>query len=243
MTTPRPLMFYELAPYYDRLLEGKDYRSEVRRLEELARRYSRSSGTSWLDVACGTGRHLEHLRARHSVAGVDRSPEMLKVARRRLPGVPLYRADMRTFRLPQTFDVVSCLFGAIGNIQSERALRATVQNFARHLKPGGLLMLEPWIDPTRFQVGMLRLMQYDDPATKVVRLAFSRRRGARSVTQTHYLVGERGRGLRHWTEFDPRLMVAYPRLREMMEAAGLRTKLVSRGLGTGRPLFLGYRPP
>ena len=56
MTTPRPLMFYELAPYYDRLLEGKDYRSEVRRLEELARRYSRSSGTSWLRSLTGEAR-------------------------------------------------------------------------------------------------------------------------------------------------------------------------------------------
>jgi ubiquinone/menaquinone biosynthesis C-methylase UbiE len=242
MSSQEPLMFHELAPFYDRLLAGKNYRAEARRLEELARRFCRSGGDTWLDIACGTGRHLEYLRSRHRVMGLDRSREMLRVARVRLPGVRLVRADMRTFRLPQRFDVISCLFGAIGNVLTELATRQTIENFAAHVKPGGLLILEPWIDPAEFRVGMLRLMTYDDPSTKAVRLAFSRRRGNRSLTYTHFLVAEEGQGMRHWEEEDVRQMVPYPRLEEMIRHAGLRPRSVQRGLETGRPLLLGLRP-
>ena len=242
MSSRGPLMFYELAPFYDRLLEKKDYRSESRRLEELARKYGRSGGNAWLDVACGTGRHLRYLRARYRVTGLDRSPDMLKVARRRLPGVPLVRDDMQTFRLRQRFDVLSCLFGAIGNVPTEAGYQETVTNFANHLKPGGLLIVEPWIDPEEFRVGYLRLMEHEDPSTKVVRLAYSDRRGNRSITRTHYLVGEVGKGMRHLEEVDVRRMVPHARLEDMIRLGGLQPKVVRRGLGTGRPLYLGLRP-
>jgi ubiquinone/menaquinone biosynthesis C-methylase UbiE len=235
-------MFHELAPFYDRFLEEKDYRGEVRRLDELARKHGRSRGRTWLDVACGTGRHLEFLRATHDVTGLDRSPEMLRVARQRLPRVALVRGDMRTFRLPRRYDVISCLFGAIGNVPTEQGVQQTLLNFANHLKPGGLLILEPWIDPEEYHVGFLRLMKYDDPSVKLVRLAFSDRRGNRSISRTHYLVGERGRGMRHQEEVDVRRMVPYRTLAEMIRRAGLRTVMVRRGLETGRSLFLGLRP-
>ena len=67
------------------------------------------SARSLLDVACGTGKHLEHLQHHYRVAGVDISPAMLDVARRRLPGVPLHVGDMVDFELGRTFDVVTCL--------------------------------------------------------------------------------------------------------------------------------------
>ena len=207
MRSHEPLMFHELAPFYDRLLAGKDYRSETRRLEDLVHRYLRSDGREWLDVACGTGRHLELLRHKYSVTGLDRSAPMLAMARQRLPGIPLVRGEMQSFRLPGRFDVVTCLFGAIGNVTSFVGTQATIDNFARHLRPGGLLILEPWIDPSECRVGMLHLMQYEDPSTKVVRLAYSGRKGNCTVTRTHYLIGEQGSGLRHLRETDPRLMV------------------------------------
>ncbi|HUI38753.1 MAG TPA: methyltransferase domain-containing protein, partial [Thermoplasmata archaeon] len=77
--------FYQLAKYYDPLNDWKDYRAESRRLIALARRWGRPQSTSWLDVACGTGRHLEFLRQRYATVGVDASPDMLRIARRRLP--------------------------------------------------------------------------------------------------------------------------------------------------------------
>jgi SAM-dependent methyltransferase len=242
LTAARPLMFYELAKYYDAFVEDKDYREESRRLEAVARRYCRSGGRSWLDVACGTARHLEYLRREHSVVGVDGSAEMLRVARRRLPKVRLLRADMRTFRLDRSFDVVSCTFAAVGHLATEHDLRVAFTNFARHLKPGGVAIVEPWIDPALFRPGFLHLMKHDGRSVVLVRLSHSSRRGHHSVLRIHYLVGEPSRGVRHLEETEVGLMVSRRRLRELMQDAGLVPRFLPRGLRAGRGLLVGTKP-
>jgi SAM-dependent methyltransferase len=236
-------MFHNLARYYDSFVAEKDYRAEVRRLEELVRQFGRSGGNSWLDVACGTGRHLAYLRRRHSVAGIDLSAAMLRVARRRLPGVPLYRGDIRHFRLPRTFDVVTCLFGTIGHIGSERELRAAFRNLANHLRPGGVAIVEPWIDPDRFRDGMIHLMTYVSPTTALARLTYSTRRGRHSILRSHYLIGEEHRGVRHLQETDATgLLLSQRRLVQLMESSGLSARFIHRGLRPGFGLLLGVRP-
>lgn len=241
MTEPGPLMFHELAPLYDRFLSGKDYRCESDRLVTLARQYGRSGGNSWLDVACGTGRHLEFLRRNYSVMGVDVSPEMLRVARQRLPEVRLVRADMRTFRLGRSFDVVSCLFGAVGHLRTEHDLGVTFANFARHLNPGGVALVEPWIDPREFRPGFLHLMTHESASSTLVRLAHSARRGNHSLTRIHYLVGQPSIGVRHLEETDVGLMVSRRRLGELMAEAGLVPRFLERGLRPGRGVLVGTK--
>ena len=242
MTPPESLQFYRLAGSYDAMNARKDYRSEVGQLEAIARQFGRSGGRAWLDVACGTGRHLEFLRRNHTVRGVDLSPEMLRVARGRLPGVPLTIADMRSFRLEQQFDVVTCLFSAIGHLHTERDLERTFANFARHLKPGGVAIVEPWIDPTDFHREMIHLVTHQDPAGTFVRLAYSRRRGDHSVIRYHYLIGEPGRGIRHFEETDIGLLVSRQRLVQIMARTGLRARFLRRGLPSGRGLLVGIKP-
>ena len=59
-------------------------RAEKRLLDRLARP---PPGESGLDFGCGTGRYLEWLHAKGlRVTGVDASPDMIMVARRRLAG-------------------------------------------------------------------------------------------------------------------------------------------------------------
>lgn len=241
MPRAQPLMFHRLAPYYDQLYGGKNYASEARFLEGLVRRLARSRGRSWLDVACGTGRHLSYLRRHYEVAGVDASREMLREARRRLPGVPLVLGDMRDFRLARTFDVVSCLFSAIGHLKSERDLEATFANFARHLNPGGIAIVEPWIDPTEFRPGHIHLVTDQGPTVTVARMASASRRGNRSAIHYHYLIGKRGHGVEYLEEVDRGLLVSRNRLVELMDRAGLAARFRQSGLPTGRGLLVGVK--
>lgn len=240
--TSGPLMFHRLAGYYDLLVGDKDYRAECRRLETLARRFGRSGGRSWLDVACGTGRHLEFLRHEYEVTGIDRSPQMLRVARRRLPGIRLLRRDMRTFHLDESFDVVSCLFSAIGHLQTDREVGAAFANFARHLKPGGVVIVEPWIDPAIFRSGHVHLVSKRDGPVLVARMSHSTRRGAHSLVHYHYLIGRLGRGVRHFEGTDVGWMVPPRRLVDLLRRAGLRARFVRNGLTPGRGLLIGQKP-
>jgi len=240
--TPARRMYRDLAPFYDLQYSRKDYPGEVRQLEKLVRRFGRSGGGDWLDVACGTGRHLEILRRHHLCTGVDASPQMLRVARRRLPGVRLVRGDMRTFRLERQFDVVSCLFSAVANLHSEQALTRAFANFARHLRPGGVAIVEPWILPSRAKPGHLHLLIRQDPGVTFVRLAQSRVQGRRTVIQYRYLIGEPGRGIRYLAETDRSLMVDAERLQDLMRRSGLRPRFLARGFTSDRGLLLGVKP-
>lgn len=111
-----------------------------------------------LDLACGTGAALFHLRARcrERVVGVDLSEGMLAQARARLQGAPgsarveLLRADL--LALPEAlagqFDAVT-LFGAFGHILEQDEPRL-VDAVARCLRPGGRFLFvtaeppSPW---------------------------------------------------------------------------------------------------
>jgi ubiquinone/menaquinone biosynthesis C-methylase UbiE len=234
-------MFHRLAPYYEDLAGEKDYARESRFLESLVERVRGSRGRTWLDVACGTGRHLSFLRHRYSVTGIDISPEMLRIARRRLPGVRLSLGDMRNFRFGKTFDVVSCLYSAIGHLKTERDLEATFANVARHLKPGGVALIEPWIDPIEFRPGYTHVLARKGPAVAVARMSFSSLRVRRSAVHYHYLIGAPGHRIEHFEEVDLGLLVPRSRLLELASTVGLSARFVQKGLTPGRGLLVGLR--
>jgi ubiquinone/menaquinone biosynthesis C-methylase UbiE len=233
--------FHELAKYYDALNDWKDYRAETRVLEAIARRYGRRGKTTWLDVACGTGRHLEYLSRSHFTTGVDGSRDMLRQARRRLPRVRLVLGDMRTFRLRRQFDVVSCLFSAIGHLDAKADVRRAFANFARHVKDGGVVIVEPWIAPDSFRPGAVHLRAHQRPDLTVARMAFSRRRGNHSRIHYHFLIGEPGRAIRHVEEIDHGLLLSPKELQGLMRSVGLRPHFLPRGLTRGRGVLVGVK--
>ena len=88
-------MFTKTAAFYDLIYHWKDYPAEADKLAAFIQQHKRSSGSTLLDVGCGTGKHLEHLRTRYTCEGIDLDPELLRIARERLPDLPLHRADVR----------------------------------------------------------------------------------------------------------------------------------------------------
>src|ERR1700694_309519 len=87
-------MFRNSAHVYDLIYEasGKDYAAEARDLNQQIKDRA-PDAVSLLDVACGTGGHLVHLRQWYDVVGVDLDPGMLEVAHGRLPDTALFEAD------------------------------------------------------------------------------------------------------------------------------------------------------
>jgi SAM-dependent methyltransferase len=179
--------FRQSARVYDALCRHKDYAAATVVLREILQRVV-PHAASLLDVACGTGRHLEHLRSHFRVEGLDLSPEMLQIARSRCPGIPFHEGSLVDFRLADTFDVVTCLFGSIGYALTLENMRRAFHTMARHLKPGGVLVVEPWLSPDRFVSGRLVFDSVDDPDFKVARMYVTRREERISVFESDYLV-------------------------------------------------------
>jgi hypothetical protein len=76
---------------------------------------------------------------------------------------------MTSFDLGREYDVVTCLFSAIGHVISEERLGAAVRAMARHVRPRGLVVIEPFIDPSEFRPGHLSVEQGSDGDARVVR--------------------------------------------------------------------------
>lgn len=102
-------------------------------------------GARILDVPCGQGRHAHLLaEAGYDVDGLDYSAKLLAVARKRGTGPNLRytKGDMR--KLPgkwtKRFDAVLNLFTSFGFFAHPADDSRVVEEFARVLKPGGLLV-------------------------------------------------------------------------------------------------------
>ncbi len=131
--------YHWLALYYDQLFT---FRSSF----DAARRHVLGpilpSVRTACDLACGTGTTaVEFARAGIGMAGVDLSPTMCRLARRkaREAGVPLQvlHADMRSFRLPEPVDLVTCEYDALNHVPRKGDLDRVAKAVARALKPGG----------------------------------------------------------------------------------------------------------
>ena len=169
--------FIRSARVYDALNARKDYRQATRTLMQIVR-HAVPDARSLLDVGCGTGRHLEHLRGRLDVEGLDLSRQMLAIARKRSPGVRFRQGTLVDFDLHRRFDVVTCLFGSIGYAKTLEGLRKAVRCMAHHLRPDGVLIVEPWVTPGRFITGRVVFDRVDDGDLKVARMYVTKRKGS-----------------------------------------------------------------
>ena len=92
-----------------------------------------------LDAACGTGRHAAYLQdLGHRVVGVDSSPDMLAVARDKLPDVDFHQADLTS--LPLADDEVDLVVCGLA-LMHVGDLAPVLAEFARVLKPRGHLVV------------------------------------------------------------------------------------------------------
>jgi SAM-dependent methyltransferase len=238
-------MFSKTAHYYDKFYAFKDYAGEVERLLTIidARLSSgsklRSGSRQLLDVACGTGHHIEHLKAHFEVAGLDLEPELLESARQRNPGIPFHQGDMIDFSLGRGFDVVTCLFSSIGYVKTLDNLNRAVHCMAAHLKPGGLLIVEPWFTPDAWRSGTPHGMFIDEPGLKLARLSTSFAEGRLSYFDFHYLIAT-PEGTEHRVERHELGLFERAEMDAAFRGTGLETNYDVEGL-TGRGLWLGLK--
>ena len=123
VTKERPLSQrkQELAEHFDRIASGREPWKRNRYYhDELARFVSFvvPRGSRVLEIGCGAGDLLAATRPREGV-GVDLSPEMLNVARRRHPEHEFAAGDAEDLAVEGTFDyvIVADLIGYLEDVQ------------------------------------------------------------------------------------------------------------------------------
>jgi ubiquinone/menaquinone biosynthesis C-methylase UbiE len=229
-------MFTKSAMYYDKIYAFKDYRKETERLVEIISAHQHTSSKRLLDVACGTGGHINFLKQYFTVEGMDIDAEILTIARQHHPDVHFHQADMINFSLGRSFDVITCLFSSIGYVKTLENLSKALNCMARHLSPGGVLLIEPWFTPETWRPNTVHAVLVDEPELKIARINTSFVDGRLSYFDLHYLVGT-PQGTEHFMEHHELGLFEDQEIIAALLGAGLATKVDSQGL-TGRGLLI-----
>jgi SAM-dependent methyltransferase len=232
--------FKDSPELYDAIYRFKNYARESDRLRDLINE-AMPNARSILDVACGTGEHAKFLKRHYAIDGVDINEDYLRVARLKNPSGDYTRADMTDFDRGRTYDVVTCLFSAIAIVGTYERLERAITCMARHVGPGGALIIEPWFTPDQWRPGGAFVLEGEIGANNVYRLSNSIKEGQRSVLLHHYLLGAAD----HIEHYRDRIELGLFTRDEMtwaFEFAGMQVRYDAQGL-MGRGLYIGKHLP
>jgi len=212
-------VFAAYGAYYDLLNATKDYAAEA----EYVARSLRDAG-SILELGCGTGRHAELLAAKgFDVVGVDRSEEMLAVARRR-SGPVFHHGDAQTFRAGRTFDAVISLFHVVSYQVEQRDLEAMLATARAHLRDGGTFLFDVWYGPAVLtERPERRVRHFENEAVEVTRTAEPRMHPDENAVDVTFDINVRDKasGITHDIRETHRMRYFFiPELAALLRAAG-----------------------
>jgi ubiquinone/menaquinone biosynthesis C-methylase UbiE len=228
------------ARYYDQIyLKIKDYEKEAEAVEGAIRQFEKKRSKNLLDVGCGTGEHLKHLSSKFECTGIDINKCMINVAKRKVPNAKFRVADMMKFSLKEKFDVVTCLFGAIGYVETFNNMVKALGNFHEHLSEKGLVIVEPWIFGKDFKEGYVTINTYENEKVKFARMATSRMLGSKWIIFMHYLIAEKGE-IKYFKELHKMLAVEYEDYIKAFDLSGFKNvRFLKENLWEGnRGLFI-----
>lgn len=234
-------MYKELAKYYDLIYSWKDYKKETNKINKLVKKYKKSDGNKLLDVACGTGKHLEYFVEKFSCTGIDLNEEMISVAKKNISDVDFKTADMVSFDLNDKFDIITCLFSSIGYVKTYDNLEKTITNFENHLKSSGVVIIEPWFTKSTYWVGLPSMTTYDGEDIKIARLNTTAIDKDLSVMEMHYLIVEKNKDVKYFVDKHELGLFETDKFLEMMKNAGFKAEFLKDGLMKGRGLYIGIK--
>jgi SAM-dependent methyltransferase len=110
------------------------------------RRLIERSGQPALDVGCGTGRILlDYLAQGVEIEGVDNSPEMLALCRRKAAALGLrpvlYQQEMHALDLPRRYGTIVVPSSSFQLVLDRSDAAEALRRFLGHLQPGGALAM------------------------------------------------------------------------------------------------------
>ncbi len=133
---------------YDQLYRTKNYGRECDFIESYLKAGPVKVKTV-LDLGCGTGGHAILLARRgYSVTGVDRSEDMLRIAREKAEkaGVKInfVLGDITKLKLDRRFDAVISMFAVMGYQTTNEALAGACRAARAHLVKNGTFLFDCW---------------------------------------------------------------------------------------------------
>lgn len=212
-----------------------------------------------LELGSGTGRILLPLAISGvPVVGLERSPEMLRLARRNLKAaqaesqqrVELVRGDMREFSLGRQFSLIIAPYRTFQHLLSPVDQRGALRCIREHLEPGGLFVFNVF-DPLRDLADrawsddreLRKDLEFEDPKTgEVVEVWYRRDYDlVHQLLQQELIFRRLAEGGGEVSSVPTRLVLRYAgrfEMEHLLEAENLRVRTLYGGF-RGEP-YAGY---
>lgn len=213
--------YSQAAEFYDLLYQNdKDHAAEATLLGKLIRELNPAAATL-LDVGCGTGSHARaFIDSGFTVDGIDLEPAFVELARTKCPEGTFWVGDMAALEVPRRYDVVTCLFSAIGYVHTEDELRKTIAGMSAALNPGGVLIVDPWFEPGQLTHGWISVLVGKGDDVTVCRMSRTLVEGTVSRMEFEYLIG-RPSGIERRRETHSLSLFTQPQMEAAFTEAGL----------------------
>ena len=225
-------MYQQHASLYDCIYHWKDYGQEAERVRSLLLDEGIADGARVVEAACGTGAYLVPLARWYDISGYDLNEGMVQQALAK--GCIAETADMRHHRFRA--DAIVCLFSSIGYVAPED-LSQVAEAWYESLPPGGVVLVEPWLDPEDAVSGHMGVHTYEDESCKLVRAAVHLREGRTSVLDFHWLVLT-PTGTEHFVDSHRVHLTTRDELAAPFREAGFTVRLERDGLMPDRGLLV-----
>lgn len=154
MTKTNNNIFLNLAPYYDAIYQNKNYDGEVKAIKKILKKElkNKTKNVELLDLGCGTAEHcLRFAKLGYKVLGVDRSAEVIKLAKKKQVKnknkIKFINNDILKIELKKKFDVITCLFHVTSYLTKNDELKKFFSVVKNHLKDDGVFIFDFWYGP------------------------------------------------------------------------------------------------
>jgi dTDP-3-amino-3,6-dideoxy-alpha-D-glucopyranose N,N-dimethyltransferase/dTDP-3-amino-3,4,6-trideoxy-alpha-D-glucopyranose N,N-dimethyltransferase len=187
-------IYNKLSKYYDKIYHFKNYKQEADSIIKIIKKHKKSKGNNLLELGCGTGKHLTYLSGKYNCLGTDLNEGILSEARKLHQNIKFQKVDMTNFNLNEKFDIIICLFSAMGYVKTKSNLKKTIKNISNHLEKGGICIIEGWFSKEEFIDKKTFLHTYEDENLKIARTCWSRKKGNISELNFQFNIVDKKKG-------------------------------------------------
>jgi SAM-dependent methyltransferase len=141
-------LYTNLAEVYDAMYQTFiDYREEFAFYNDIRTNYQCNNV---LEIGCGTGKLAAYfLNNKAAYTGLDMSEQMLSIAKANSPNVLFLQADMRNFKVGQSFDFCFAAARTVSYLLTNEDARQAFTCMAAAINKNGILCFD-FIDASRF---------------------------------------------------------------------------------------------
>lgn len=134
-------IFDKYSEYYDLIYQKKNYLKET----NYVLSHLKKKPKNILDIGCGTGGHLNYFNKKKiNTVGIDFSKQMIKIAKKKNPGLSFFHKDAKNFLFKSKFDLITSLFHVTSYIKKDKDLLKIFQNIKKHLSQNGTFIFDYW---------------------------------------------------------------------------------------------------